>query len=93
MDNVPFQNFDDFYSRVHDTSNPIVSSLINSIQQQTGKASPNPLKKDVEIALILSGCFDFKRRIDLHLLIIIFLISEKKILRPLRSWEKIKSFR
>ena len=33
--------------------------LINNIQSQTGKASPNPLKKDVEIALILSGCFDF----------------------------------
>lgn len=62
MDNVPFQNLDDFYSRVHDTNNPIVSSLINSIQQQTGKASPNPLKKDVEIALILSGCFDFQEK-------------------------------
>jgi DNA polymerase III alpha subunit len=36
--------------------------LINSIQQQTGKASPNPLKKDVEIALILSGCFDFQEQ-------------------------------
>lgn len=62
MDNVPFQSLDDFYSRVHDTNNPIVSSLINSIQQQTGKASPNPLKKDVEIALILSGCFDFQEK-------------------------------
>jgi DNA polymerase-3 subunit alpha len=60
MDNIPFKDLDDFYNRVHNMNNPIVSSLINNIQKQTGKASPNPLKKDVEIALILSGCFDFQ---------------------------------
>ena len=62
MDNVPFKNLDDFYSRIHDSNNQIVASLISNIQQQTGKASPNPLKKDVEIALILSGCFDFQEQ-------------------------------
>jgi DNA polymerase-3 subunit alpha len=62
MDNVPFRGLDDFYNRIHDTNNQIVASLINNIQQQTGKASPNPLKKDVELALILSGCFDFQEK-------------------------------
>jgi len=62
MDNTPFKNLDDFYHRVHNINSLIVSSLINNIQQQTKKASPNPLKKDVEIALILSGCFDFQEK-------------------------------
>jgi DNA polymerase-3 subunit alpha len=60
LDNVPFKDFNDFYTRMHDGNNQIVASLIANIQRQTGKASPNPLKKDVEIALILSGCFDFQ---------------------------------
>lgn len=59
MDSNPFTSFDDFYNRIHDSNNQIVNVLINNIRQQTGKASSNPLKKDVEIALILSGCFDF----------------------------------
>lgn len=59
MDSNPFTGFDDFYNRIHDSNNQIVNALINNIRQQTGKASSNPLKKDVEIALILSGCFDF----------------------------------
>lgn len=60
LDGVPFKDFNDFYTRMHDSNNQIVTSLIANIQRQTGKASPNPLKKDVEIALILSGCFDFQ---------------------------------
>ena len=60
FDTVPFASIDDFYTRVHDNNNQVVNMLVNNIQQQTGKASPNPLKKDVEIALILSGCFDFQ---------------------------------
>ena len=62
MDTNPFVNFDDFYTRIHDNNNPIVNMLINNIRQQTGKASANPLKKDVEVALILSGCFDFQEQ-------------------------------
>ena len=59
INSVQFKDFDDFYYRIHDTNDNIINMLINDIQQQTGKSSPNPLKKDVEIALILSGCFDF----------------------------------
>ena len=54
-----FKDFDDFYNIMHDTNNKIISGLLANIRTSTGKATPNPLKKDVEIALILSGCFDF----------------------------------
>ena len=56
---APFKDFDDFYQRIHDSNDKIVNMLLANIRQQTGKATPNPLKKDVEIALIMSGCFDF----------------------------------
>ncbi len=56
--NAPFLDFDDFYTKVH-SDNTIVNDLINDIRKQTGKNSPNPLKKDVEQALILSGAFDY----------------------------------
>lgn len=59
LNSVPFKSFDDFYQRIHNSNDPIVATLIQNIQNSTGKASPNPLKKDVEIALIMSGCFDF----------------------------------
>ena len=55
----PFFDFDDFYQRIHDSNDKIVNMLLSNIRNQTGKATPNPLKKDVEIALIMSGCFDF----------------------------------
>lgn len=53
-----FTNFDDFYSKLH-ADNNIINSLINDIRIQTGKNSLNPMKKDVEVALILSGAFDY----------------------------------
>ena len=59
LDPVPFSDLDDFHYRLHDSNNNIVNMLIDSIRNQTGKASANPLKKDVEIAMILAGCFDF----------------------------------
>lgn len=59
LNSQPFADLKDFYDRIHNSNDNIVAMLINNIQQQTGKASPNPLKKDVEIALILAGCFDF----------------------------------
>ena len=58
LTNTQFKDFDDFYSKVHANDN-IVNSLINDIRLQTGKNSPNPIKKDVEVALILSGAFDY----------------------------------
>lgn len=59
IDTVPFNNFDDYYNRIHDQNNSAVIALLNSLRQQTGKKSPNPMKKDVEVALILSGAFDY----------------------------------
>jgi DNA polymerase-3 subunit alpha len=59
MDPVPFADFDDYYMRIHNPSNPVVISLLNNLRTQTGKNSPNPMKKDVEVALILSGAFDY----------------------------------
>ena len=53
-----FTDFDDFYSKLH-ADNNIINNLINDIRIQTGKNSPNPMKKDVEVALILSGAFDY----------------------------------
>ena len=59
LDPVPFADFDDYYNRIHDASNSAVIFLLSQLRQQTGKNSPNPMKKDVEIALILSGAFDY----------------------------------
>lgn len=59
QDTVPFKDFDDYYTRIHDTNNPVVNSLLSSLRAQTGKNTPNPMKKDVEVALILSGAFDY----------------------------------
>lgn len=59
LDSIPFKSFDDYYNRIHDQNNPVVIQLMNDIRAQSGKQSPNPMKKDVEIALILSGAFDF----------------------------------
>lgn len=59
LDPVPFKNFDDYYNRIHDSNNSIVITLLNNLRTQTGKNSPNPMKKDVEVALILSGTFDY----------------------------------
>lgn len=59
QDPVPFKDFDDYYTRIHDATNPVVNSLLNSLRAQTGKNTPNPMKKDVEVALILSGAFDY----------------------------------
>ena len=53
-----FKDFDDFYYKVH-ANDSIINNLIDDIRVQTGKNSPNPMKKDVEIALILSGAFDY----------------------------------
>ena len=59
LDSNPFKDFDDYYNRIHDVGNPVVFTLLSILRNQTGKNSPNPMKKDVEIALILSGAFDF----------------------------------
>jgi len=59
MDSVPFADFDDYYNRIHDATNPVVVLLLDALRNQTGKNSPNPMKKDVEVALILSGAFDY----------------------------------
>ena len=59
LDPVPFKDFDDYYRRIHDSNNSAVITLINELRQSTGKNSPNPMKKDVEVALILSGAFDY----------------------------------
>ena len=58
MTKAQFTDFDDFYTKVH-ADDAIVNGLIGDIRMQTGKNSPNPLKKDVEQALILAGAFDF----------------------------------
>ncbi len=59
MDPVPFKDFDDYYNRIHDNNNTVVNVLLGNLRMQTGKNSPNPMKKDVEVALILSGAFDY----------------------------------
>ena len=59
IDPVPFKDFNDYYNRVHDNNNPAVIKLISDLRAETGKNSPNPMKKDVDVALILSGAFDF----------------------------------
>lgn len=59
MDTVPFTDFDDYYNRIHNATNPVVVLLLDALRNQTGKNSPNPMKKDVEVALILSGAFDY----------------------------------
>lgn len=58
-DSKPFTDFDDFYNRISDGSNPVVIQLIANLRKQTGKNSNNPIKKDVYVSLILSGAFDF----------------------------------
>ena len=58
-DTVAFKDFDDYYNRIHDTNNAIVQSMLQELRIKTGKNTPNPMKKDVEIALILSGAFDY----------------------------------
>lgn len=62
MDSTPFTDFDDFYNRISDSSNSVVLQLINNLRQQTGKQSNNPIKKDVYVALILSGAFDYAHK-------------------------------
>lgn len=59
LDTTPFKDFDDYYSRIHDPNNPHCIKLINDLRAQTKKNSNNPMKKDVEVALILSGAFDY----------------------------------
>lgn len=59
LDQIPFKDFDDYYNRVHDSNNPVVITLLNNIRNTTGKKSPNPMKKDVDVSLILSGAFDY----------------------------------
>lgn len=58
-DNVTFKDFDDFYQRIHDPNNPVVANLISKMQNESGKKSTNPIKKNVELSLIFSGCFDY----------------------------------
>lgn len=59
LDPIPFKDFDDYYTRIHDLNNFVVVKLIADLRSKTGKNSPNPMKKDVETALILSGAFDY----------------------------------
>jgi DNA polymerase-3 subunit alpha len=58
-DTIPFKDFDDYYNRIHDSNNVIVQSMLTNLRLKTGKNTPNPMKKDVEVALILSGAFDY----------------------------------
>lgn len=58
LDNKPFISYEDYYNRIHDTNNPVVQQLINDIRNNTGKKSTNPIKKDVDVALIMAGAFD-----------------------------------
>lgn len=81
LDPVPFKDFDDYYIRIHDGFNPAVVALLQQLRQQTGKNSPNPMKKDVEIALILSGAFDYctQNRYELLNHYMIDIKREKKV--------------
>ena len=54
-----FVDFNDFYNKVHDESNPVVAKLLADMRQETGKNSPNPMRKDVELALIFACAFDY----------------------------------
>lgn len=59
LDKEPFVSVSDFYKRIHDTkNNPYLKQVMNELQEQSGKKVNNPIKKDVEIALIMSGAFD-----------------------------------
>ena len=50
-----FTSFDDFYNKMHgDTAKQILAGYIHP----NGKKTANPMKKDVEQALIKSGAFD-----------------------------------
>lgn len=55
----PFKDFDDFYTRIHDMTDPIITSLLDRMKIQSGKNTPNPIKKNVELSLIFAGCFDY----------------------------------
>ena len=59
LDPVPFKDFDDYYARIHDQNNPAIQQLLTNMRAKSGKNTPNPMKKDVEQALILSGAFDY----------------------------------
>lgn len=49
-------SFDDYYMKFHD---PIVTvPILDDLKEDKSKKSQNPLKKDVEQALILAGAFD-----------------------------------
>lgn len=77
LDPVPFKDFNDYYNRIHDANNPVVITLLNELRQNTGKNSPNPMKKDVEVALILSGAFDYCEP-NRYLLLNHYLVTIKK---------------
>jgi DNA polymerase-3 subunit alpha len=51
-----FKGFDDFYNKVHDTA--LTKPILDSYADGSGKKVQNPMKKDVEQALINSGAFD-----------------------------------
>lgn len=57
-----FAGLDDFVSKITDSKDNIISSLLSNMRTSTGKNSPNPIKKNVIVALILSGCFDFENK-------------------------------
>lgn len=59
LDSIPFSDFDDYYNRIHDLNNSNVILLLDKLRNITGKKTPNPMKKDVEVSLILSGAFDY----------------------------------
>jgi DNA polymerase-3 subunit alpha len=56
--NRTFVDLDEYYNNIH-ANDSIITGLIDGIRLQTGKNSTNPMKKDVETALILSGAFDY----------------------------------
>lgn len=54
-----FLDFDDYYNQIHDNSNSVIKELMDELRTSTGKNTANPMRSQVEVSLILSGCFDF----------------------------------
>lgn len=52
----PVSSYDEYYTKYHDPA--VVQPFLDEMSQEAGKRATNPLKKDVDVALILSGCFD-----------------------------------
>ena len=76
--NKVFTSFDEFYDKFHNS--PEAKQLVAELQNMTGKRTANPIKKDVEVAMILSGCFDYcePNRYALYMHYMVDIRKEKK---------------